>query len=291
MDAFFGSAIGRLIRGSVSRVRTISGSERFGAAVVLCMVLAALFAPVLAPYDPDAIDLEHRLEGPTLRNPMGQDYLGRDILSRVIYGARVSLVVAVSVVSVSLVVGIALGLTSGLGPGIVDSLIMRTVDVLLAFPGILLAIALVGIAGPSLRNVILVLAALGWVGYARLVRGQVLSIRERAYVMAARALGASKARLAIRHVLPNVLAPVLVEATFGLAGVILAEASLSFLGLGPQDVPSWGQMLSQGTDYLLFAPHMSIFPGLAIFLSVLAFNLLGDALRDRLDPRLKESVG
>jgi len=291
MEIFFGRALGGLIRKAASRARAVGRSELFGLAVVACVAFAAISAPLIAPHDPSAIDLENRLEGPTLSNPLGQDHLGRDVLSRLIYGARVSLIVAASVVSVSLFIGVALGLISGLGPRFADSLIMRIVDVLLAFPGILLAIALVGIAGPSLRNVILVLAALGWVGYARLVRGQVLSVRERAYVMSARALGASKVRLAVKHVLPNVLAPVLVEATFGLAGVILAEASLSFLGLGPQNVSSWGQMLSQGTDYLLFAPHMAIFSGLAIFMSVLAFNLLGDALRDRFDPRLRESAG
>ena len=290
MEALFGRALGGFFRKAASRARSLGGAEAFGLFVVACLFASAVLAPVLAPYDPDAIDLAGRLEGPKASHLLGQDHLGRDVLSRLIYGARVSLMVGITVVFTAVVVGSALGLLSGLGPKVVDSIIMRLVDVLLAFPGILLAIALVGIAGPSLRNVILVLAALGWVGYARLVRGQTLSVRERGYVLSARALGASKVRIAVRHILPNVLAPVIVEATFGLAGVILAEASLSFLGLGPQDVPSWGQMLSQGTDYLLFAPHISIFSGLAIFLTVLAFNLLGDALRDRLDPRLKEGV-
>ena len=290
MEPFFGKTLGRLIKAAFAKVHAVGGAEFFGLAVVFLITFLAILAPIIAPYDPNAIDLENRLEAPSKEHPFGLDHVGRDVLSRIIYGARVSLVVSISVVSVSVVIGIILGLLSGLGPKFVDSLVMRFVDVLLAFPGILLAIALVGIAGPSLRNVIVILAALGWVGFARLVRGQVLSVRERGYVASARALGASKIRLAFRHVLPNVLAPVLVQATFGLAGVILAEASLSFLGLGPQDVSSWGQMLSQGTDYLLFAPHISIFSGLAIFLSVLAFNLVGDALRDRLDPRLKGVV-
>lgn len=287
MESFFGDKLGRLIQRAFAKARFASRLELFGLLIILAIALCAVLAPVISPYDPDTINLENRLESPSLSHPFGLDHIGRDVLSRIIYGARVSLVVATSVVSVSVIIGIVLGLISGLGPRFVDSLVMRVVDVLLAFPGILLAIALVGIAGPSLKNVIIVLCALGWVGYARLVRGQALSVKERGYVVSARALGASKARIAFKHVLPNVLAPVLVQATFGLAGVILAEASLSFLGLGPQDVPSWGQILSQGTDYLLFAPHISIFSGLAIFMSVLAFNLVGDALRDRLDPRLK----
>lgn len=287
MEPFFGDKLGRLIQRAFAKVRFVNGLEILGLLIILLMVFCAVLAPIIAPYDPSAVDLERRLEPPTLTHLFGLDHIGRDVLSRVIYGARVSLVVALSVVSVSAIIGVFLGLVSGLGPKFLDSLMMRIVDVLLAFPGILLAIALVGIAGPNLKNVIIVLCALGWVGYARLVRGQVLSVKERGYVVSARALGASKARIAFNHVLPNVLAPVLVQATFGLAGVILAEASLSFLGLGPQDVPSWGQILSQGTDYLLFAPHISIFSGLAIFLSVLSFNLVGDALRDRLDPRLK----
>jgi len=254
-----------------------------GLVIIGLLLATALFAPFLTPYDPLGIDLRGELEGPGPGHPLGQDKLGRDILSQIIYGSRVSLVVALVVVGISLIIGVALGATAGYFGGVFDGVLMRIVDILLAFPGILLAIALAGILGPSLKNIILALCVLGWVGYARLVRGQVLAEKNREYVLAARALGGSHPRIILRHILPNCFAPVIVEATFGLAGVILAESSLSFLGLGPQDVPTWGRLLNEGAQYLLFAPHVATFPGIAIMLTVLGFNFIGDGLRNRWD--------
>ena len=254
-----------------------------GLGIIGLLLVTALVAPLVAPYDPLAIDLRGELEGPGAGHPLGQDKLGRDILSQVIYGSRVSLVVGLVVVGISLLIGVSLGAAAGYFGGVFDSVLMRIVDILLAFPGILLAIALAGILGPNLRNIILALCVLGWVGYARLVRGQVLAEKHREYVLAARAIGASHPRIILRHILPNCFAPVIVEATFGLAGVILAESSLSFLGLGPQDVPTWGRLLNEGAQYLLFAPHVATFPGIAIMLTVLAFNFIGDGLRNRWD--------
>ncbi len=246
---------------------------------LLALVVAgAVFAPWLSPADPRAVDLAGSLEGPSAAHPLGQDRLGRDVLAGILYGGRVSL-------CVGLVVGTVVGFVSGWAGGWVDELVMRVVDVLLAFPGILLAIALAGVLGPSLRNVILALSLLGWVGFARLVRGEVLSLRTREFVAASRALGAGPVRIAVRHVLPNLAGVLSVQATFSVAATVLAESSLSFLGLGPQDVPTWGGMLSQGVDYLLFAPHLALFPGLAIMATVLGINVLGDRIRDRLDPR------
>ncbi len=258
---------------------------------LLLLGLGALFATQLSPYAPLAIDLPAGLEGPSLAHPLGQDKLGRDVLSLVLHGGRVSLTVGLLVVGVSLVIGTAVGFLSGYAGGWVDEAVMRVVDVLLAFPGILLAIALTGVLGPSLRNVILALTLLGWVGFARLVRGEVLSLRSRGFVVAARVLGAGVGRVAWSHVLPNLAAPLAVQATFSVAGTILAESSLSFLGLGPQDVPTWGATLSQGVDYLLFAPHLALFPGLAIMGTVLGINVLGDYLRDRLEPGGRHGAG
>lgn len=254
---------------------------RVGAAIVLTAVLAALVGPWIMPFDPAEQHLALRLEGPSNRHLFGLDELGRDILSRVLAGARISLAVGLVVVGISVVAGIALGAVAGYFGGRVDEMISRVIDILLAFPGLLLAIALVAVLGPSLTNVILALSLIGWVGYARLVRGQVLRVRELEYVMAARALGATTTRVLVRHVIPATLPAVTVQATLGLGGAILAEASLSFLGLGVQPpTPSWGTMLSAGRAHLLDAPHLTIFPGLAIALLVLGFNFLGDGLRD-----------
>jgi peptide/nickel transport system permease protein len=254
-----------------------------GLVIIGLLLVTALLAPLLAPYDPLAIDLRGELEGPGAGHLLGQDKLGRDILSQIIYGSRVSLVVGLVVVGISLLIGVSLGAAAGYFGGVFDTILMRIVDILLAFPGILLAIALTGILGPNLRHIILALCVLGWVGYARLVRGQVLAEKNREYVVAARAIGASHSRIILRHILPNCFAPVIVEATFGLAGVILAESSLSFLGLGPQDVPTWGRLMNEGAQYLLFAPHVATFAGIAIMLTVLAFNFIGDGLRNRWD--------
>lgn len=258
------------------------------AGLLVLLIAGALLAPWVAPTPPELLDLPGGLEGPSLAHPLGQDRLGQDVLTGILYGGRVSLAVGLLVVGVSLAVGTLVGFVSGYAGGWVDEGFMRVVDVLLAFPGILLAIALTGILGPSLGNVVFALSLLGWVGFARLVRGEVLALRHRDFVVAARVLGAGVPRIAARHVLPNLAGPLAVQATFSVAGTILAESSLSFLGLGPQDVPTWGAMLSQGVDYLLFAPHLALFPGLAIMGTVLGINVLGDALRDRLDPRGRE---
>ena len=261
-------------------------SLRLGVVLVSATLLLAVLGPWLVPADPDSQALALRLSGPSLAHPLGLDELGRDILARLAAGARVSLLVGVTVVTVSAVIGLLVGGVAGYAGGWVDTAIGRVIDVLMAFPGILLAIALVAALGPSLRNVVLALTTIGWVGYARLVRGQVLKAREFEYVQAARSLGASAVRILWRHVLPSAYPAVLVQATLGMAGAIVAEASLSFLGLGVQPpTPSWGAMLDAGRGHLLDAPHLTIFPGLAIALLVLGFNFLGDGLRDRIDPR------
>ena len=260
---------------------------RVGGFIVCVAIVAALAGPTLWPYDPSAQELARRLEAPTLAHPLGLDELGRDILSRLLRGARISLLVGLAVVSVSSTVGMMFGSIAGYFGGRVDDVISRVIDVLMAFPGILLAIALVAVLGPSLVNVILALSIIGWVGYARLVRGQALRAREFEFVQAARASGASAARIVIRHVLPTAIPAVVVQATLGMAGAIIAEAALSFLGLGVQPpTPSWGTMLDAGRAHLFDAPHLTIFPGLAIAMLVLGFNFLGDGLRDRVDPKM-----
>jgi peptide/nickel transport system permease protein len=259
---------------------------RVGAAIVLVAVVAALLAPWVVPYDPASQQLPLRLERPSVHHPFGLDELGRDIFSRVLAGARISLLVGITVVGISTLVGVFLGAIAGYFGGWIDDLISRGIDVLLAFPGILLAIALVAVLGPSLTNVVLALSVIGWVGYARLVRGQVLRAREFEFVQAARALGASTARILVRHILPTAMPAVMVQASLGMAGAILAEAALSFLGLGVQPpTPSWGTMLNGGRLHLLDAPHLTIFPGAAIAVLVLGFNFLGDGLRDAIDPK------
>jgi peptide/nickel transport system permease protein len=259
---------------------------RLGVIIVIVAVLAAIAGPFLCPYDPFAQELARRLEAPSLAHPLGLDELGRDILARLLQGARISLMVGVAVVSVSSVVGMVFGSMAGYFGGRVDDVISRVIDVLMAFPGILLAIALVAVLGPSLVNVVLALSIIGWVGYARLVRGQALRAREFEFVQAARACGASSARVIVRHILPTAIPVVVVQATLGMAGAIIAEAALSFLGLGVQPpTPSWGTMLDAGRAHLFDAPHLTIFPGLAIATLVLGFNFLGDGLRDRVDPK------
>ena len=259
---------------------------RVGLVIVALTVFAAIAGPFLSPYDPASQTLAHRLEGPSASHPLGLDELGRDILARLLAGARISLLVGIAVVSVSSLVGMVLGSAAGYFGGIVDDVISRAIDVLMAFPGILLAIALVAVLGPSLTNVVLALCVIGWVGYARLVRGQALRTRELEYVQAARALGAGAPRIVLQHVLPTAFPAVIVQATLGMAAAIIAEASLSFLGLGVQPpTPSWGTMLDAGRAHLFDAPHLTIVPGAAIAILVMAFNFAGDALRDRLDPR------
>ena len=257
-----------------------------GASIIAVTAVAAIAGPLLMPYDPASQELALRLEGPSGSHLFGLDELGRDILARVLAGARISFLVGLTVVSVSALVGTTLGAVAAYFGGVVDDLISRLVDVLLAFPGLLLAIALVAVLGPSLGNVLFALTIIGWVGYARLVRGQVLRAREFEYVQAARALGAGAGRVLWRHLIPTALPAVVVQATLGMAGAIISEAALSFLGLGVQPpTPSWGTMLNGGRAHLLDAPHLTLFPGLAIALLVLGFNFVGDGLRDLADPR------
>lgn len=265
---------------------------RLGALIVALAVAAAVAGPLLSPFDPSAQDLPLRLAGPSAQHWFGLDELGRDILARLLSGARVSLLVGLVVVGVSASVGTIVGAAAGYFGGRLDEAISRLIDILLAFPGLLLAIALVAVLGPSLTNVVLALVAIGWVGYARLVRGQALRAREFEFVQAARALGATTPRILLRHIIPTALPAVSVQATLGMGGAILAEASLSFLGLGVQPpTPSWGTMLSYGRSHLLEAPHLTVFPGLAIAVLVLGFNFLGDGLRDSLHPATRKGGG
>jgi peptide/nickel transport system permease protein len=262
-----------------------------GAILTIVLVVAALAAPLLAPFDPSVQDTARRLEAPSKEHPLGLDDLGRDVLSRIIWGSRVSLRVGFSVVIIASLIGVSLGAISGYFGGAMDTIIMRLTDILMAFPGILLAIAMVAVLGPSLNNVVIALATIGWVGYARLVRGQVLKVREMEYITAAKALGAKAPRVIVLHVLPNVINPVIVMATLGLAGAILSEAALSFLGLGVQPpTPSWGAMLTSGRRYLGLANHLAIFPGAAIMLAVMGLNFLGDGLIDALDPKYRKEM-
>ena len=257
-----------------------------GVAILLCLAVSGLFAPQLAPYPPLRQDLAADLVFYSVDHPLGTDKLGRDILSRVLYGGRISLLVGISTVTLSLIIGLFVGSVSGYCGGWTDQLIMRMVDILLAFPGILLAIAFTAVLGPGLNHVVIALCLIGWTGYARLVRGEILTLREREFVQAARALGCQPRRVILRHLLPNLLPPLLIQATFGLAAAVVAEGSLSFLGLGVEPpTPSWGAMLNDGRQFLLVAPHLTTYPGLAIMLTVIALNLVGDALQDRLNAR------
>ncbi|MFL6213968.1 MAG: ABC transporter permease [Blastocatellia bacterium] len=266
----------------------MNGVAKFGLAVAGVMVLLALLSPLLASWDRvQRQDLEARLDRPGAAHWMGRDQLGRDMLVRIVYGTRVSMLVGVSVVTVSAFFGVAIGSFAGYKGGWVDRIVSGFLfNVFLSFPGILLAIAMVAFLGPSLKNLIIALSVIGWVGYARLMRAQVLKVREYDFVQAARALGASDVRILTKHILPNSIQPLIVQASLGMAGAILAEAGLSFLGLGvPEPIPSWGKMIDDSREFWFTAPHLFIFPGLMIALSVLAFNFIGDNLRERLDPK------
>jgi peptide/nickel transport system permease protein len=266
--------------------RHLSPGVLIGAAILLAFLLTALFGPLLCARAPTAQDLDHLLIGPSPGHPLGTDENGCDLLTQMCYGARLAALVSLSVVGLCLITGVLIGTVAGYLGGIVDEVVMRIIDVLLAFPGILLNLAIVAVARrPGLPILVLALAANGWVGYARVARGQVLAVREREYVLSARAIGAGPWRIILRHILPNILSPVIVQATFGFAGVVLVEASLSFLGLGPPVPYTWGALLAQGTMYFWRAQHLLMVPGLAIALLVLGCNLLGDGLRDYLDPR------
>jgi peptide/nickel transport system permease protein len=264
-----------------------------GVALVTVFVVCALFAPWIAPQDPAHIDLPARLAGPSFSHWCGTDELGRDILSRLIYGSRISMLVGSCVVAASLALGLIVGSIAGYYGGRIDRFVNVVVmNAFLSFPGILLAIAFVAFRGPGIFNLVLALSLGGWVGYARLVRAQVLAAREREFVEAARALGASDLRVIVRHILPNIIQPIIVQAAIGMAGAILAEATMSFLGLGvPPPTASWGTMLNDGRAHLFDAPHLVIFPAMAVMLAVLSFNFIGDALRDFLDPRSRIEVG
>lgn len=260
----------------------------FGAAIVAGMFVLAVLAPLLAG-DPGAIDIAQRLQAPSLNHLLGTDDLGRDVLSRILYGARISLLVGFVAVGIASVIGIVLGALSGYYGRWVDSLIMRFVDIMLCFPTFFLILAVVAFLEPSIWNIMIIIGLTGWMGVARLVRAEFLSLRERDFVQAGRALGASDARLIFRHILPNALSPVLVSATLGVAGAILTESALSFLGIGVQPpTPSWGNMLITGKQTLGTAWWLSAFPGLAILVTVLGYNLLGEGIRDALDPRIRE---
>jgi peptide/nickel transport system permease protein len=266
-----------------------SGPGRVGLALTLFLVIIALAAPWIAPADPTAQNLPSRLAAPGVAHWMGTDELGRDILSRIIYGTRVSMIVSVSVVLGAGIVGLAIGALAGYFGGWFDRFVnIVLINAFLSFPGILLAIAFAAFLGPGLGKVILALVITGWAGYARLARAQILQAKEMEYVLAARSVGASDARILVRHLLPNILQPILVQATIAMAGAILAESTLSFLGVGVlAPMPSWGAMLNDARGHLFDAPHLVIFPALAVMTAVLAFNLLGDALRDWMDPRMR----
>jgi peptide/nickel transport system permease protein len=260
-----------------------------GAVIILLLILLALVGPTLSPHDPIDIDMEARLEPPSLEHPFGTDDFGRDVLSRVLSGAWVSLQVGIIAVSISMVVGVLLGAISGYYGGWLDEVTMRLMDVLFAFPAILLAIAILAALGPGIRNAMIAIGIVYTPIFARITRGSVLTVREQVYVKAARAIGCRDRRILFLHILPNVMAPIIVETTLSLAFAILAEAALSFLGLGTQPPdPSWGRMLSESRGFIQDAPWLGFFPGLAIMFTVMGFNFLGDGLRDALDPRMKQ---
>jgi len=260
-----------------------------GLIIILFLIFVAIFAPFLASHHPYEQNLEKALLSPCLEYPFGTDDLGRCIFSRIIFGTRTSLQIGIIVTSITACIGIIMGLIAGYYGGLADEIIMRLVDIFLAFPGLVLALTIAGLMGPGLFNVMFALSLVGWMGYTRVVRGSVLAVKEKEFVETAKSLGANNLYILIHHILPNVIAPVIVMATLGIGHTILAAAGLSFLGLGAQPpIPVWGAMLNNGKAFMRTAPHLTIFPGLAIMITVLAFNFLGDGLRDLLDPRLKE---
>jgi peptide/nickel transport system permease protein len=260
-----------------------------GTVILFLLTCIALLAPYIAPFDPVELNLAERLLSPSARHLMGTDSVGRDILSRTIYGTRVSLMIAVVVVTIEVLFGVVVGTAAGYLGRAVDEILMRLVDILLAFPGIILALVIVGLLGSSMVNLIIALTCVGWVRYARIVRGSILSIKKETFIESARAVGCGKLRIATRHILPNIISPVIVLATLNMGTIIISFAGLSFLGLGVQPpTPEWGIMLSEGKPFMESAPHLMIFPGLMIMVTVLAFNFLGDGLRDVLDSRIKE---
>ncbi len=264
-----------------------------GFLVLTLFLICAIFAPVLAPHDPTQLNLAARLLPPSAAHWFGTDELGRDVFSRTLYGARVSLLVAVAVVGISLALGSILGMLAGFYGGFTDTVVnIYLTNAFLSLPGILLAVAIVAFLGPSLANLILALALAGWVNYARLVRAQVLTVKQREYVQAARSMGATDLHLMVRHILPNILQPLLVQAAIGMAAAVLSEATLSFLGLGVQPpTPTWGAMLNDARSHMFESPYLMFFPAIALALCVFSFNLIGDGLRDYLDPRTRLRQG
>lgn len=259
-----------------------------GIIIILLLSLMAVFAPLLAPHDPNEQDLYHVLEGPSRKHLLGTDDVGRDLLSRVIYGSRVSLLVGVAATTFSAVIGVLLGLIAGYKGGIVDMVIMRITDTFMCIPGLILLLVMAAALGPGLHNIIIAISLIGWTGFARIIRGQVLMVRELPYIEASNAAGASGFRIMFQHLLPNSLAPIIIAASITLGGVIMLESAAAFLGLGVQPpTPSWGKELRIGYSYLEIVPLFSIAPGLMITLAILAFNFLGDGMRDALDPRLR----
>lgn len=257
-----------------------------GMMIILILTFIAIFAPYLS-HNPMEVNMENRLLGPSEKHPMGTDQLGRDLLSRIVYGTQISIAAATMATLMIMIFGVTIGVTAGYFGGTIDQAIMRIVDVLLAFPNLILTIAIVGMLGPSLMNLIIAMTTTGWVGYSRIVRGSVLSVKEKEFIEAARAMGCSDSYIIFRHIIPNVISPVIVIATIGMGHTILSITGLSFLGLGAQPpTPEWGTMLSESKSFMTTAPHLMIFPGLMIMIVVLAFNFLGDGLRDILDPRL-----
>lgn len=262
-----------------------NASVRLGGGLIVLLSVVAVVGPVLTPYDPTAQVLENRLQGPSLAHPLGTDALGRDVATRIVYGARVSLALAVVATAVRVLVGTTIGLVAGTVGGFVDAALMRLVDVQLAFPALVLALVIAGALGPSLRNVLIALSVVGWASYARVVRGTVLEVRDRPFVEAARLFGTPRRRIVRRHLLPTVIAPVIVLATMNLGTIVLTAAGLSFLGLGAQPpTPEWGTMIAGGREYMRSAPWLVTAPGVAIMLTVIGFSVLGDGLRDVLDP-------
>lgn len=263
-----------------------------GAVIVFLLFVVSLAAPILAPYDPNHIDIRCILESPSYDHLLGTDQLGRDVLSRILWGGRISLLVGFVAVGIATVIGVFLGAVAGYYGSWVDNIIMRLVDIMLCFPTFFLILAVVALLEPSIWNIMVVIGATSWMGMARLIRAEILSIKERDYVLAARALGASHARIIWRNIVPNAMAPVLVAATLGVAGAILTESALSFLGIGVQPpTPSWGNILTAGKDSIEVAWWLSFYPGVAILITVLGYNLLGEGVRDAIDPRLREGRG
>jgi len=284
MAGLFPQRVGLFFRKAAGRY----GMLWTGAAIVGSMSVLALMAPWIAPYDPTLLNVHAILQPPSTVHPFGTDALGRDIFSRMLYGARVSLWVGFVAVGIAAAIGTVLGLVAGYFRGLTDEIIMRFVDVMLCFPSFFLILAVIAFLEPSLGNIMIVIGLTSWMGVARLVRAETLTLRERDFIAASRLAGAGTVRILFMHILPNAIAPVLVAATLGVAGAILTESALSFLGLGVQPpMPSWGNMLMEGKDVMEFAPWQSLFPGAAILITVLGYNLLGESLRDILDPRLR----